>query len=68
MRQGACAGAQIACNNDTAICAVLDGTTKAYRHGSVVRPSVTAGQTYFIVVDGNKGKSGNFALTVTPPL
>ena len=31
------------------------------------RLAVTAGQTYFIVVDGYNGASGNFTLTITPP-
>ena len=37
------------------------------RHGSRVRPAVTAGTTYFIVVDGHRGAQGQFGLTVTPP-
>jgi len=28
---------------------------------------VTAGQTYYIVVDGYNGTQGTFSLTVTPP-
>jgi hypothetical protein len=34
---------------------------------SRVIANVTAGQTYYVVVDGYNGKKGNFALTVTPP-
>src|SRR5204863_1024091 len=30
-------------------------------------PTVTAGQTYFIIVDGYSGASGTFALKVAPP-
>src|SRR5439155_1215909 len=35
--------------------------------GSRITPTVTAGQTYFIVVDGYAGAQGTFSLTVTPP-
>jgi hypothetical protein len=35
--------------------------------GTELNPSVTAGQTYFIVVDGFDGFAGNFTLTVVPP-
>jgi hypothetical protein len=66
VRGGSCTGSQVACNDDTQGCAVSDGTPNAFKHGSVVTPTVTAGQTYFIVVDGYKGKSGNFGLTVIP--
>jgi len=67
VRGGSCTGTQVACNDDTQNCAVSDGTPNSFKHGSVVTPTVTAGQTYFIVVDGYKGKSGNFGLTVIPP-
>jgi hypothetical protein len=30
-------------------------------------PTVSAGTTYFIVVDGFQGASGSFGLTVIPP-
>jgi len=67
VRGGSCTGTQIACNDDTNGCGIADGTSASHRHGSVVTPTVTAGQTYFIVVDGYKGKSGNFGLTVMSP-
>jgi hypothetical protein len=67
VRGGSCTGTQLACNDDTQNCGVSDGTPNSFKHGSVVTPTVTAGQTYFIVVDGYKGKSGNFGLTVIPP-
>src|SRR5439155_1076104 len=34
---------------------------------SRITPTVTAGQAYFIVVDGYGGAQGTFSLTVTPP-
>jgi len=34
---------------------------------SIIAPTVTAGQTYFIVVSGVDGAEGNFTLTVHPP-
>jgi hypothetical protein len=67
VRRSSCTGTQVACNDDTNGCAVGDGTANADHHGSVVNPSVTSGQTYYIVVDGYNGKKGNFRLTITPP-
>lgn len=55
IREGGCSGSQLACNDDSC------GT------GSWITPSVTAGQTYTIVVDGYRGANGAFVLTVTPP-
>lgn len=57
------AGTQIACNDDTGSCVTAEPND---HHGSRVQPTVTAGQTYFIVVDGvNTG--GAFVLRVVPP-
>ncbi|TML58871.1 MAG: hypothetical protein E6G17_11945, partial [Actinobacteria bacterium] len=64
VRGGACAsGSEVVsgCNDDA--CADANGLNRASR----VTPMVTAGQTYFIVVDGYGGAQGNFSLTVTPP-
>src|SRR5205807_1743964 len=64
LRSGACAsGPEVAagCNDDT--CANASGLFRASR----VTPTVAAGQTYFIVVDGYAGAQGNFSLTITPP-
>ena len=36
-------------------------------HGSRITPTVTAGQTYYIVVDGYGTGAGAFRLTVEPP-
>lgn len=55
IRDGGCGGAELACNDD--FCGL----------GSTILPTVTAGQTYTIVVDGYSGDSGPFTLTVTPP-
>jgi len=41
----------------------LDGLVRASR----LTPTVTAGQTYFIIVDGYSTSSGSFTLSVTPP-
>src|SRR5207253_10888466 len=49
------------CNDDA--CANSTGLLRASR----LTPTVTAGQTYFIVVDGYGGAQGTFSLTVTPP-
>src|SRR5437667_366833 len=64
LRSGVCAsGPEIAagCNDDA--CANASGLIRASR----ITPTVTAGQAYFIVVDGYGGAQGTFSLTVTPP-
>ena len=67
MRQGTCgAGTQEACNDDTTGCAVVGDGTNPHR-GSRLRPSVVAGQTYYIIVDGYNGTTGSFTLNITPP-
>src|SRR2546422_8189301 len=64
MRSGVCSGgAEVVsgCNDDA--CANSSGLSRASR----ITPTVTAGRTYFIVVDGFAGAAGTFSLTVTPP-
>src|SRR5438132_1231257 len=62
LRSGSCtSGSEVACNDDA--CANSTGLFRASR----LTPTVTAGQTYFIVVDGYGGAQGTFSLTVTPP-
>src|SRR5947207_3644113 len=62
LRSGVCAGgAEVGCNDDA--CVNSSGLLRASR----ITPTVTAGQTYFIIVDGYGGASGTFALKVTPP-
>src|SRR5207244_4250231 len=64
LRSGVCSGGpEVAagCNDDT--CPNATGLFRASR----ITPTVTAGQTYFIVVDGYAGAQGTFSLTVTPP-
>ena len=64
LRSGDCqTGAQVACNDDTAGCATSTGSGR----GSRITPTVTAGQTYFIFVDGYGSSSGSFSLSVTAP-
>jgi hypothetical protein len=67
VRQTACtSGTQVSCNDDTQGC----GTTLDHgfpHRGSKVTPTVTAGRTYFIVVDGHATSRGTFQLTVSPP-
>ncbi len=63
MRQGSCtAGAEVAggCNDDA--CTNAIGANRASR----ITPVVTAGQTYFIDVDGFGGAQGSFSLKVAP--
>jgi hypothetical protein len=66
LRDSVCSATQLACNDDTAGCGTTTDLSSPHR-GSLVRPTVTAGQTYFIVVDGYAGAQGSFALTVAPP-
>src|SRR5947207_1407529 len=64
LRSGVCgSGPEMAagCNDDA--CANASGLLRASR----ITPTVTAGQTYFIVVDGYGRATGTFTLTVTPP-
>ena len=62
VRGGSCAGgAQLVCSDDA--CPNHYGAAQASR----ITLAVTAGVTYFIVVDGALGESGPFALQVTPP-
>src|SRR5205823_882281 len=65
LRSGSCAGGpEVAagCNDDA--CANATGLNRASR----LTPTVTAGQAYYIVVDGYGGAQGTFSLTVTPPV
>src|SRR5206468_3123004 len=64
LRSGACAGGPemaAGCNDDA--CTNAIGLYRASR----LTPTVTAGQTYYIVVDGYGGAQGIFSLAVTPP-
>ena len=54
VRQGSCNGPELACNDDS-----CGGASR-------VQPYVTAGITYYIVVDGYAGDSGNYTLYVSP--
>ncbi|MCC6847328.1 MAG: phytase [Deltaproteobacteria bacterium] len=65
VRSGECvAGVEVGCNDDTTGC----GTGEPHpNHGSRLTLAVTAGTTYFIVVDGFNGAQGSYALEVTPP-
>lgn len=61
VRNGGCTGADLACSDDACDVAGLP------HKGSLVTPRVTAGTTYYIVVDGFAGRSGAFTLSVTAP-
>ncbi len=64
LRRADCAaGAEVGCNDDTGSCVTAEPSTY---HGSRLAPTVTAGETYFIVVDGFN-ESGAFVLRVIPP-
>ena len=56
VRRGSCtSGAEVKCDDDTC------------GFASSIAPTVTAGQTYYIFVDGYNGDFGAFSLKVTPP-
>ena len=57
-------GTEVACNDDRNACQT---TLSGKPAGSRIDMSVTAGQTYFVVVDGANGADGDFILTVDPP-
>lgn len=62
VRTGSCSnGATVGCNDDA--CANASGKNVA----SQLSLPVTAGKTYFVIVDGYGQGKGNFRLTVTPP-
>lgn len=61
LREGSCrTGLTRACNDSTDESCGLLGQSRMV-------PTVTAGTTYYIFVDGFAGASGEFTLTVTPP-
>ena len=65
VRSGDCTnGTQIACSDDMAGCYTSEPND---HHASRATVSVTAGQTYFIIVDGFQTSGGNFSLHVVPP-
>jgi hypothetical protein len=67
LRQGTCTGGtDVACNDDTVGCGTTTDVSNPHR-GSVLTPTVVAGQTYYLVVDGYNGAQGSFVLTVAPP-
>jgi hypothetical protein len=62
LRSDSCeSGAEAACNDDA--CTNATGNVRASR----ITPTVVAGTTYVIVVDGFGDEAGTFTLTVTPP-
>ena len=64
VRGGTCSGSQLVCNDDTAGCNTGEPND---HHGSFMTLAATAGQTYYVVVDGYNGAGGAYSLTVTPP-
>jgi hypothetical protein len=61
--EGTCGGPTSSCVDDTPGCATSSGPM----HGSRITPTVTAGQTYYVVVDGYNGRAGDYSLNVIPP-
>jgi hypothetical protein len=57
-------GTEIACNDDSAGCFTSEPND---HHGSNLSPTVVAGETYFIVVDGYASSQGAYTLSVEPP-
>jgi len=65
VRRGDCAGGtEVACNDDSPSCFTSE---PSQHHGSRLTPTVIAGETYFIVVDGYATSSGAFSLSVVGP-
>ena len=72
VRTGPCStGTIIGCNDDTSACTVTSTCANREHHGSHVAVSVTAGTTYYVVVDGYagscSGSSGPFTLRIVAP-
>jgi hypothetical protein len=64
LRNASCTGSQVNCNDDATGCPISSGAV----HGSRLAVNVTAGNAYYIVVDGFNGKArGNYTLTVQEP-
>jgi len=57
-------GTEVACNDDAPGCSTSEPST---HHGSRITPTVVAGETYFIVVDGYDASQGGFTLSVSAP-
>lgn len=56
LRDGACDGPEIACNNDA---------NDAVQHSEVIA-RFTKGDRFVVIIDGNTGASGNASLSITP--
>jgi hypothetical protein len=65
MRSGSCTGPELGCNDDTTGCG--GGSAAGDYHASRLAPTVTAGETHWIVVDGHDGRTGAYRLNVIPP-
>ena len=70
INQGAVDGPQVTCNDDTVGCSIYTGNGNWSKRGSRVTFAYTAGETYYVVVDGYSTSPtqdpGTFDLTVTP--
>ncbi len=67
LRTGSCTtGTDVVCNDDTTGCGTTTDVSDPHR-GSVLTPTVVAGQTYYLVIDGYNGAKGSFVFTLTPP-
>lgn len=64
VRNGTCGGNEATCVDDTTNCTTSE---PSYVHGSSLTITVTAGETYVIVVDGYSDRKGDFSLHVLPP-
>src|SRR6185369_1651424 len=61
---GTCGGAVLGCDDDAPGCATAQANGSP---GSRITMNVTAGQTYYVVVDGYNGQHGTYQLTVGAP-
>jgi hypothetical protein len=70
IRQGAVDGPQVICNDDTVGCSVHTGNGNWSKRGSRATFAYTAGETYYVIVDGYASSPtegpATFDLTVTP--
>jgi hypothetical protein len=71
VKTAAMGGSELACADDSIGCPTGDPSPYFDRHGSKITMNVTAGTTYYVIVDGYTGSTGGsqgaYLLTVTPP-
>lgn len=66
LKRGSCDAPEWLCNDDVQGCGTTTDVSNPHR-GSRLSATVTAGETYYLFVDGFNGSKGTFHLTVKAP-